>query len=114
MEKEAGETDRQTEETLKVRDEEEKLKDLGRERLREHREEGKRKGERWGGGRGEERGARLPQRKGGAGQGHPRWAEAEGSLEPRVHTEMGGLGRASCPVLSPKVTLNGGEESVWV
>ena len=34
MEKEAGETDRQTEETLKVRDEEEKLKDLGRERLR--------------------------------------------------------------------------------
>lgn len=35
MEKEAGETDRQTEETLKVRDEREKLKDLGRERLRE-------------------------------------------------------------------------------
>ena len=42
MEKEAGETDRQTEETLKVRDEREKLKDLGRERLStEKRETGK-------------------------------------------------------------------------
>lgn len=61
-------------------------------------------GERWGAGRGEERGAGCPEGKEGA--------EAEGPLERRVHTEMGGLGSASCPGLSPKVTLSGGEESV--